>query len=115
MNRTLKEKDYIRYIKEIIELDISDEGKWDCILTVISRDENAIPFMLKLLSIERKINKEVLTDCNEELSIAILHIEKEKISKDDRKFLSERWKTFYNNWKDCLSYGFANAKFLKSE
>ena len=105
----------IEKIKEIVNDDsICDKDKTNLIIHHLSSDMGIIPLLLRLLETERKRNENIISECNEELSVAICHIENPNLLKENKTFLAERWKNFYNKWEDFVGYCFANGKF-KSE
>lgn len=66
----------LQFIKEIIDNQhLSFDIKNKMILNVIAEDKKCIPYLMELLEIERKQNRELITDMNLELSRADVHIQ----------------------------------------
>lgn len=82
---------------------LSKEAFEEVIFDYISDDKTIIPNMLRLLEIERQNSKELLKDCNMELSRSLTGlIDFSSQSEKDKKmriFMIDEIKKFYKKWK----------------
>lgn len=99
----------LKAIKDIInEQTISEETKAQMILSVISEDKNAIPYILTILTNERNTNRLIISDLNLEVSRYHIHTQSAKLLKINKEFLNEQTKTLYEKWKDFIQPLFNN-------
>lgn len=99
----------LKLIKETLEQSyLSDEDKIKIILTIIARDQNAIPYLLNIIDIERITNRNIISDLNLEVSRYHIHMRDPKLLKQNKKFLNEETKTLYEKWKDFIQPLFNN-------
>lgn len=102
----------IQAIKKIVHQNfITDEQKAGLILQEIAKDENAIKYVLELLKWERKQNKELIKDSNEQLSRALVVLSDKNLRWNKKIIADPKWvitqiKEHYMKWKDTLSCNF---------
>lgn len=103
----------IQKIHDILNITIiDDKTKMELILDEIARDENAIPYILKILSTERARKKELLIDMNLELSRAHIYIEMHHESQKESKehankfFVMDQIAKFYIKYKGIVTHCF---------
>ncbi len=95
-------------IKRIIEHDIPQEQKESMILQVLSKDDEALIYMLGILTHERRYKKELIQDLNLEVSRYHVHINNKSLLKKNLIFLNKETKSLYERWKDFISPLFNN-------
>lgn len=98
-------------IKEVIQLDISEEQKEQYILGIIANDKNAIPIILKILNNERKIKEELILDANVELSKALLVLKDVNLKYNKKIIVEPKWIVneiikYYKKWKNYIKCNF---------
>lgn len=99
----------LKTIKNIIDTQsLSEETKVQMILSVISEDKNAIPYILTILTNERNINRSIISDLNLEVSRYHIHTQSSKLLKINKEFLNEQTKSLYEKWKDFIQPLFNN-------
>lgn len=101
----------VKKIKEVVNLDISDEQKERYILAIIATDKKAIPTILDILNTEREKREELILDSNAELSRALIVLKDDnlkynkKIIADPKCVVGEIIK-HYQKWKDYVKCNF---------
>jgi hypothetical protein len=91
---------------------LSDESKESLILECLSKDEEVIPIIMKILSRERSDKKELITDMNAELSRAHIYIDMRPESKEEGKdsfnkgFILDEIAKFYIKYKSYVTHCF---------
>lgn len=99
----------LKLIKDIIDTPTaSEEAKAQMILSVISEDKNAIPYILTILTNERNTNRSLISDLNLEVSRYHIHIQDSTLLKKNKEFLNEQTEVLYNRWKDFIKPLFNN-------
>jgi len=99
----------LKLIKETLEQPyLSEEDKVKIILTIIARDQNSLPYLLTILTTERTINGDIISDLNLEVSRYHIHTQTPKLLKQNKEFLNEQTKTLYEKWKDFIQPLFNN-------
>ena len=101
----------IKKIKEVVNLNISDEQKEQYILSIISDDKNVIPIMLEILKYERKKKDELVLDSNAELSRAFIVLKDENLKYNKKIIADPKWVVgeiikHYEKWKDFIKCNF---------
>lgn len=95
-------------IKKIVE---SNHPLWEKFLIVeLANDKMVIPMILEILESERKINEELLTDSNAELSRALVTIIDKNYGNNkgknkahiDRGWVADQIKAHYLKWKERI-------------
>lgn len=82
----------VKKIKEIVNLDISDEQKERYILAIIADDKKAIPDILNILNIEREKREELILDSNAELSRALIILKDDNLRYNSKKIIADpKW------------------------
>lgn len=99
----------LKLIKETLEQPyLSEEDKVKIILTIIARDQNSLPYLLTILTTERTINRDIISDLNLEVSRYHIHTQNSKLLKQNKEFLNKETKTLYEKWKDFIQPLFNN-------
>jgi hypothetical protein len=99
-------------IQNIIQNRIMSKSQKETeILKIIANDPNAIVYVLSLLSIERKFQKDLLFDTNAELSRALVVLSDPHLKAGKKIIVSPIWvvnkiKEHYEKWKDDISCNF---------
>ena len=102
----------VKKIKEIVNLDISDEQKELYILSIIADDKKAIPTILNILNNEREKREELILDTNAELSRALIVLKDDNLKYNSKKIIADpKWVVgeiikHYQKWKDYLKCNF---------
>lgn len=102
----------IKQIKEVVNLNISDEQKERCILAIIADDKEAIPNILNILNIEREKREELILDSNAELSRALIILKDNNLKYNSKKIIADpKWVVgeiikHYQKWKDYVKCNF---------
>lgn len=96
----------IEKIKQIVNTQLPDATKESLIISVIATDKNVIPNILSIIQIERENNKELILDCNMELSRALLTLEKNNKKIIDPKWVTQEIKKFYKKWENTIKCNF---------
>lgn len=103
----------IKEIKSIVDIkDLDDNTKSELILHVIAKDKKAIPTILSIIEIERKMNNELIGDSNAELSRALITLQDPNIGKKKPKpiveldFVVNEIKKHYLKWEDTVRCNF---------
>jgi len=95
-------------IKEIVELSLSDSDKESLIISEISKGENVIPIILRILNAERKHKNELVSKMNLLLSKADIGLRKPRLNEDG--FMQKDIAEFYD--KAEVNHCFKNTKKL---
>ena len=94
-------------IKEIIEMPlISEADKQNLIINEISKNDNALPTLLGLLSAERERKNELVSTMNLLLSKADVGLKEPKLNEDG--FMQKEISEFYDTAE--VNHCFKNAK-----
>ena len=101
----------IKKIKEVINLDISDEQKEIYILSIIADDKKAIPTILNILNSEREKREELILDSNAELSRALIVLKDDNLKYNKKIIADPKWVSgeiikHYQKWKDYVRCNF---------
>ena len=101
----------IKKIKEVINLDISDEQKEIYILSIIADDKKAIPTILNILNSEREKREELILDSNAELSRALIVLKDDNLKYNKKIIADPKWVSgeiikHYQKWKDYVKCNF---------
>lgn len=101
----------VKKIKEIVNLDISDEQKEIYILSIIADDKNAIPTILNILNSEREKREELILDSNAELSRALIVLKDDNLKYNKKIIADPKWVSgeiikHYQKWKDYIKCNF---------
>ena len=95
----------LKSIKEVVNSEsLSDAQKINSILQIFSEDKDFLPKVLKVIQIERDFNKELITECNFQLSRADIGLEKPMLNEDN--FINNEIKSFYMNYKGFVGHCF---------
>ncbi len=109
--RLLLIKMNIKKIKEVVNLDISDEQKERYILSIIADDKKAIPTILNILNNEREKREELILDSNAELSRALIVLKDDNLKYSKKIIADPKWVAgeiikHYQKWKDYVKCNF---------
>ena len=109
--RLLLIKMNIKKIKEVVNLDISDEQKERYILSIIADDKKAIPTILNILNSEREKREELILDANAELSRALIVLKDDNLKYNKKIIADPKWVSgeiikHYQKWKDYVKCNF---------
>ena len=101
----------VEKIKEVVNLDISDEQKERYILAIIADDKKAIPTILNILNIEREKKEELILDSNAELSRALIVLKDDNLKYNKKIIADPKWVVgeiikHYQKWKDYVRCNF---------
>ncbi len=101
----------IKKIKEVVNLDISDEQKEIYILSIIADDKKAIPTILNILNSEREKREELILDANAELSRALIVLKDDNLKYNKKIIADPKWVSgeiikHYQKWKDYVKCNF---------
>ncbi len=101
----------IKKIKEIVNLEISDEQKEQYILAIMANDKKVIPAILNILKYEREKKEELILDSNVELSRALLVLKDKNLKYDKKIIANPDWVSteiikHYQKWKDYIKCNF---------
>jgi len=101
----------IKKIKEIVNLNISDEQKERYILSIIADDKKAIPTILTILNFEREKKEELILDTNSELSRALIVLKDDNLKYNEKIIADPKWVVgeiikHYIKWKDYIKCNF---------
>ena len=101
----------IKKIKEVVNLDISDEQKERYILSIIADDKKAIPTILNILNNEREKREELILDSNAELSRALIVLKDDNLKYSKKIIADPKWVAgeiikHYQKWKDYVKCNF---------
>jgi hypothetical protein len=102
----------VKKIKEIVNLDISDEQKERYILSIIADDKKAIPTILNIINNEREKREELILDTNAELSRALIVLKDDNLKYNSKKIIADpKWvvgeiMNHYQKWKDYVKCNF---------
>jgi hypothetical protein len=94
------------YIKKVLDSGMPAELKRRSILSIISKDENAIPEILEILNHERARKKELILEMNMQLSRADMTRKAPTLNDDD--FVTKEIKKFYEENKEQVRHCFKN-------
>lgn len=98
----------ITKIKEIVTSDLSKDQMKTKILTVLSEDPDVLIYLISILGIERERLQKLTTDMNLEISRYHIHSKNNDLMDENRNFLNEETKNFYEKWKDFVKPLFNN-------
>ena len=112
--RLLLIKMNIKKIKEVVNLDISDEQKERYILSIIADDKKAIPTILNILNNEREKREELILDSNAELSRALIVLKDDNLKYSKKIIADPKWVAgeiikHYQKWKDYVKCNFKDG------
>ncbi len=102
-------------IKDILNLDAPESVKESMIITVLSKDKEVIPNLLKVLDAERKHKSELILDMNLELTRSHVYIDEminfENVKKEanlqvNKKFITDKIAAFYIKYKGSIGHCF---------
>lgn len=101
----------VKKIKEVVNLDISDEQKERYILAIIANDKKAIPTILDILNTEREKREELILDSNAELSRALIVLKDDNLKYNKKIIADPKWVVgeiikHYQKWKDYVKCNF---------
>ena len=101
----------LKKIKEVVNLDISDEQKEIYILSIIADDKKAIPTLLNILNGEREKREELILDANAELSRALIVLKDDNLKYNKKIIADPKWVSgeiikHYQKWKDYVKCNF---------
>ena len=101
----------LKKIKEVVNLDISDEQKEIYILSIIADDKKAIPTILNILNSEREKREELILDANAELSRALIVLKDDNLKYNKKIIADPKWVSgeiikHYQKWKDYVKCNF---------
>lgn len=101
----------VKKIKEVVNLDISDEHKEKYILSIIADDKKAIPIILDILNNEREKREELILDSNFELSRALIVLKDDNLEYNKNIIANPKWVVgeiikHYQKWKDYVKCNF---------
>ena len=95
----------LKSIKEVVNSEsLSDAQKINSILQIFSEDKDFLLEVLKVIQIERDFNKELITECNFQLSRADIGLEKPMLNEDN--FINNEIKSFYMNYEGFVGHCF---------
>lgn len=101
----------VKKIKEVVNLEISDEKKERLILSIIADDKKAIPTILNILNVEREKREELILDSNAELSRALVVLKDDNLKYNKKIIADPKWVAgeiikHYQKWKDYVICNF---------
>jgi hypothetical protein len=101
----------VKKIKEVVNLDISDEQKERYISAIIADDKKAIPTILNILNTEREKREELILDSNAELSRALIVLKDDNLKYSKKIIADPKWVAgeiikHYQKWKDYIKCNF---------
>lgn len=88
---------------------ISKETLDNRIIAYISENESVIPNLINILAQERKVNKQLVSDCNSELSMALVLFDSDQRTQEvlaRQVLIVEKIKKFYLKWKHRIVCNF---------
>lgn len=92
---------------------LTKEQQEYAILNVLSEDKKVISYLLQLLEAEREVNKDLILDSNERLSLALVTLnmsakddKSKKALKEQKSFVIESIKKHYITWKHRIKCNF---------
>lgn len=98
----------IKEIKKIVNSDLySDEMKESKIIDCLAKDENVIPTMMTILSREREMKSEMLTDMNVLLSKSETALTTPKLNTGG--FIQKEIMAFYKKYKNVVNHCFKDS------
>ena len=105
----------LKAIRLALDSSIEDDLKERIILSIIGKDEKAIPFVMEMLSNEREDNRELKYAMNLELSRAHIYIENPdaingKNKEEKKAFVIREIDKFYTQFRDRIHHCF-NKKY----
>ena len=101
----------IKKIREIINLNLSDELTENYLIAIISDDKKVIPVILELLNSERELKEKLLSDTNVELSRALVVLQDKNLKYNKKIIADPSWVVgeiikHYKKWKDYITCNF---------
>ena len=101
----------IKKIRDIINLNLTDEVTENYLIAIISEDKNVIPTILKILNIERELKEKLLLDTNVELSRALIVLQDKNLKYNKKIIADPPWVVgeiikHYKKWKDYITCNF---------
>lgn len=109
----------IKKIRDIINLNLTDEVTENYLIAIISDDKKVIPTLLEMLNSERELNEKLLSDTNAELSRALVVLQDENLKYNKKIIADPQWVVgeiikHYKKWKDYIGCCF-KIKELEDE
>lgn len=92
--------------REILNAHIPENIKEQLIIREISKDENVIPTVMKILEQERHLKNEVTSEMNVLLSKAHIGLDDKKFNKGN--FMQKEIVEFYKKYKGIVGHCFKN-------
>lgn len=103
----------INKLREVLAIPAPDDALRYAVLEVLSEDKELIPDLIQMLQHERSQQRDLLLDCNLNLSRAHLTLRNKKLQKANGAFVDEEICNFYERWKGKIGHCFANMDKLK--
>lgn len=104
-------------LKEILNQEIRADVKEILFLEQLSKEEDIVPNLLRILEAERRRNKEVIIDMNLELSRAFNYVHEAAFDKKkkgfNKEFLLGEIKNFYRRYKSVISHTSRTSQWAK--
>lgn len=97
----------IKKIRDIINLNLSDEVTESYLIAVISEDKKVIHIILEMLDRERELKEKLLLDTNAELSRALIVLQDKNLKYNKKIIADPQWVVgeiikHYKKWKDYI-------------
>lgn len=96
----------LQELKSIINSGLPDDVIKSEIINSLSKDENIIPVIMKILERERQFKKEINEEMNVLLSKAHIGLDNKKLNKED--FIQKEIIDFYTKYKGYVGHCFKN-------
>ena len=93
-------------LREILNAHIPENIKEQLIIREISKDENVIPTVMKILEQERQLKSEIASEMNVLLSKAHIGLDNKKFNKGN--FMQKEIVEFYTKYKGIVGHCFKN-------
>lgn len=101
----------ITSIKNVVNSNLPLDYQEKAILSIIAKDKQAIPYIMEILDNERKINKELISDSNAELSRALVVLSDKNLKSNKNIIADPKWvvgeiKKHYLRWTGHIKCNF---------
>ena len=103
----------LKELKSIINSGLSDEVIKSEIINSLAKDENVIPFIMKILEREREFKKEIHSEMNLLLSKAHIGLDNKKFNEGN--FMQKEIIEFYTKYRGYVGHCFKKMSFDKDK
>ena len=94
----------LKLLKSILNQDLPEEIQENLIINVLSKDENVVPLVMKIINAERNFKKQLTSEMNNLLGKLDCGLTNPKLNKDN--FMQKEVEDFYKKYKGIVSNNF---------